>query len=173
MSIVSDRKLIDSVSAGIVISYAADVIFSVDYYPYGMQMPGREMNRLSYRYGFAGMEKDNGFKDNANSYDFGARMYDPRLGKFLSRDAYEAKYPYHTPYQYAADNPIVGLDINGDSLYVLFYVDGYVGHGGDDDKMFEASALTRKRDIEAQSHFDPAEDKVVVIAVQDLSLIHI
>ena len=33
------------------------------------------------------MEKDNEVKGVGNSYDFGARLYNPKTGKWLSRDA--------------------------------------------------------------------------------------
>src|SRR5690606_36422730 len=46
-----------------------------------------------YRYGFNGMEKDNEVKGKGNSYDFGARMYDSRLGRWLSIDPLTGKYP--------------------------------------------------------------------------------
>jgi RHS repeat-associated protein len=41
----------------------------------------------SYRYGFNGKEKYDEVKVSAGTqYDYGFRIYDPRIGKFLSRD---------------------------------------------------------------------------------------
>ncbi len=40
-------------------------------------MPRRTLTSPDYRYGFNGMEKDDELKGNGNSYDFGARIYDP------------------------------------------------------------------------------------------------
>jgi hypothetical protein len=70
-----------------------------------------------------------------------------------------------SPYSFAGNNPIAAVDIAGDSLYVLFHVTGN-GHGDD---MFKAAALTRQYDIEHSGHFDPSRDKVVVLAVQNMS----
>ena len=50
-------------------------------------MPGRKYSPTnSYRYGFNGQEKLDEIKGYGNSLDFGARIYDPRLGRFLSVD---------------------------------------------------------------------------------------
>jgi RHS repeat-associated protein len=53
-----------------------------------MIMPGRKysIGNGAYRYGFNGKEKNNEISGEGNSYDFGARIYDPRLGRWLSTD---------------------------------------------------------------------------------------
>lgn len=62
-----------------------------------MVMPNRNFSDEGYRYGFQGQEKDDEIKGEGNSYDFGARMYDPRVGRCLSYDpkttARESPYP--------------------------------------------------------------------------------
>ena len=40
----------------------------------------------NYRYGFNGKEQDPEVKGPDNQYDYGMRMYDPRVGRFLSVD---------------------------------------------------------------------------------------
>ncbi len=55
-------------------------------------MYGRDFNFSSgYKYGFNGKEKDDEIKGNGNSQDYGKRIYDSRLGKFLSVDPITAK----------------------------------------------------------------------------------
>jgi RHS repeat-associated protein len=49
-------------------------------------------------------------------YDFGARMYNPELGRWMKIDRFSEKYYALSPYQYAANNPIYNIDINGDSI---------------------------------------------------------
>lgn len=41
------------------------------------------------------------------------RIYDDRLGKFLSIDPLTSEYPYLTPYQFSANRPIDGIDLDG------------------------------------------------------------
>jgi RHS repeat-associated protein len=78
-------------------------------------MPGRKYQVGSgfYRYGFNGKEKDNDVKGEGNQQDYGMRIYDPRLGKFLSVDPLALKFPELTPYQFASNRPIDGVDIDG------------------------------------------------------------
>jgi RHS repeat-associated protein len=59
------------------------------------------------------MEKDNELKANNNSYDFGARIYDNRLGRFMSVDSEYSKFPENSTYLYASNNPIIYIDVDG------------------------------------------------------------
>jgi RHS repeat-associated protein len=56
-----------------------------------------------YRFGFNGKEMDNEVSGGGNSYDYGFRIYNPRLGRFLSTDPLTSSFPYYTPYQYAGN----------------------------------------------------------------------
>lgn len=60
------------------------MISTTDYYPFGSVEPGRSYTSDAFRYGFNGMENDNEIKGTSNSLDFGARIYDPRLGRWLN-----------------------------------------------------------------------------------------
>jgi RHS repeat-associated protein len=93
--------------------YEANVLTASDYYPFGMQMPGRIFNSGNYRYGFNGKENDNEVKGEGNQQDYGMRVYDPRIGKFLSVDPISKSYPMLTPYQFASNRPIDGVDQDG------------------------------------------------------------
>mgnify|MGYP000681116197 CR=1 FL=1 len=85
----------------------------VNYYPFGSLMPGRNYSSADYRYGFGGHEKDDEIKSSGNSYDFGARMYDPRIGKWFSTDPFEKSYVPISPYAFALNNPIKLIDEDG------------------------------------------------------------
>ena len=79
-----------------------------------MLMPGRKFSAGSaYRYGFNGKENDNEVKGEGNQQDYGMRIYDPRVGRFLSVDPISKQYPELTPYQFASNRSIEGVDQDG------------------------------------------------------------
>jgi len=67
----------------------------------------------SYSFGFNGMEKLNEAYGEGNTYDFGARIYDPRIGRFLSIDPLYKTFPFQSPYCFAANSPIRFVDVDG------------------------------------------------------------
>ncbi|BAV08134.1 RHS repeat domain-containing protein [Filimonas lacunae] len=111
LATVSDKRLQVSAGGSAVDSYAADVVSAQDYYPFGMLQPGRSYNAGGYRYGFNGKENDNEVKGDGNSVDFGARIYDPRIGRWLSTDP--DKRGWFNPYQSFGNNPILYKDPDG------------------------------------------------------------
>jgi RHS repeat-associated protein len=58
---------------------------------------GNSVAGSGYRYGFNGKENDNEVKGEGGQQDYGMRIYDPRLGKFLSVDPLAKEYPMLTP----------------------------------------------------------------------------
>lgn len=78
-----------------------------------MVQPGRTFSSPSYRYGFNGYEKDDEVKGLGNSIDFGARIYDSRIGRFLSLDPRSREFSFMSPYCFAANNPIYFVDKDG------------------------------------------------------------
>jgi len=90
-----------------------------------MMMPGRSYAAQSgYRYGFNGKENDSEVKGEGNQQDYGMRIYDPRLGRFLSMDPISEEYPELAPYQFASNRPIDGIDIDGMEWGCVFYARG-------------------------------------------------
>jgi RHS repeat-associated protein len=58
-------------------------------------------------FGFNGMEMDNEiFGSTGTHLDFGARVYDSRIGRFLSTDTWSYKYPWQTSYAYHRNSPV-------------------------------------------------------------------
>jgi RHS repeat-associated protein len=77
-----------------------------------MEMPNRGYRgENGYRYGFNGKELDD--KDGIVQYDYGFRIYDPRLSRFKSLDPLAKSFPMLTPYQFASNSPIANIDLDG------------------------------------------------------------
>ena len=94
-----------------------------DYYPFGMVMNQENYFASSvlsnkYLYNNKELQDDELAGNSLGWYDYGARMYDPELGRFHTQDRFAEKYLNFSPYQYAANNPILNIDINGDSVNV-------------------------------------------------------
>ena len=121
--VISDLKVAPSGGRG---PWAADILSWNNYYPFGMAQPDRHGNTEKYRYGFNGKEMDNEVKENpttgtsgvGNHYDYGARGYDPRSGRWWSVDPLFKKYPSISSYTYVANNPIIYVDPDGREIVV-------------------------------------------------------
>jgi RHS repeat-associated protein len=117
---LNDKKLGVSSNNSTVDYFNPQVVSAQDYYPFGMLQPGRSMNAGGYRYGFNGKENYNEVKGEGNPQDYGMRVYDPRVGRFLSVDPLTKTYPYYTPYQFSSNMPIAAIDRDGLEAKVSF-----------------------------------------------------
>lgn len=135
--VVSDVKLNgdpDNGSSGWVVSpasgaapFKADILAYNNYYPFGMLQPQRHYATEGHRYGFNGKEMDNEVREEAttgtsgtgNHYDYGFRVYDPRIAKFLSVDPLAPEYPMLTTYQFASNSPIWAIDLDGLEAFII------------------------------------------------------
>jgi RHS repeat-associated protein len=82
-------------------------------------MPGRLYNSANYRYGFNGKENDNEIKGTGNQQDYGMRIYDGRLGKFLSVDPLYKDFAWNSTYAFAENDVIRSIDLDGEEKYVV------------------------------------------------------
>ncbi|MEM7161698.1 MAG: RHS repeat-associated core domain-containing protein [Bacteroidota bacterium] len=92
------------------------LITSINYYPFGMLMPGRIFSDEGYRFGYQSSEKDDEVSGNGNSYSTHFRQYDPRLVRWKSMDPKVTAY--ESPYLSMGGNPILYNDILGDTIEV-------------------------------------------------------
>jgi RHS repeat-associated protein len=110
---VSDRKLQVEGSGGKVKWFTADVWAMSDYYAFGMLMPGRNMRRGDYRFGFQGQEMDDEVYGQGNAVSYKYRVHDPRIGRFLSIDPLTLKYPFYSPYSFSGNRVIDATELEG------------------------------------------------------------
>ncbi len=98
-------------SAGVLIASDGTVRDKYRYKPFGGMESGQSVNvGQSYRY--TGQPIDEEL--DMDWYYYGARYYDPEIGRFLAVDPAAAMYSSHSPYSYCGNNPINYLDVNGE-----------------------------------------------------------
>ncbi len=78
---------------------------ATDYYPFGMPMPGRNLQG-GYRYAYQGQEKD----PETGKEAFELRLWDARIGRWLTTDPYGE---FSSPYLGMGNNPISNIDPDG------------------------------------------------------------
>ncbi|EAY24004.1 RHS repeat-associated core domain-containing protein [Microscilla marina] len=79
-----------------------------------LEVTGIALNKTdfgNYRYGFNGKENDQEWGKLIQDYGF--RLYNPAIAKFLSVDPLSPSYPWYTPYQFAGNKPIEAIDLDG------------------------------------------------------------
>jgi RHS repeat-associated protein len=109
---------------------ASTSILCIDYYAFGMQMPGKKLLREpdangnplyvaangsvgDYRYGYQGQETDDEIKGEGNSVNYKYRMHDPRIGRFFAVDPLAAEYPWNSPYAFSENVVIHMVELEG------------------------------------------------------------
>jgi len=70
-------------------------------------------------------------KGEGNQQDYGMRIYDTRLGRFLSVDPLAFSFPWYSPYHYAGNTPIQAVDLDGSEPKGYNFNEPYVAsHSG-------------------------------------------
>ncbi|HBB06191.1 MAG TPA: type IV secretion protein Rhs [Bacteroides sp.] len=92
-----------------------------DYYPLGTEQPHEGAEETGNRRLFAGKERQDW--PESEVYDFGARMYDAGLGRWLTPDPLSEVDYGHSDYAYCQNNPIRYVDPTGE-MQVVYNPDG-------------------------------------------------
>ncbi len=99
-----------------------NIIEENNYYPFGMKHSGYNNSSTAgtYKYKYNGKELQDEL--GLNLYDYGARNYDPALGRWMNVDPLAEKHPNISPYTYCMNNPVVFVDPDGRDfgLYIDF-----------------------------------------------------
>ena len=118
---VSDRRKGTDTNADTFFDvYDGVEITATDYFPFGLEMPGRTFQATSYRYGFNGKENDRtSWSGTQLVQDYGNRLYSPAIGKFLSVDPIAKEYPWNSPYAFAENDILRSIDIDGLEKWIV------------------------------------------------------
>lgn len=164
LSVISDRRFAteDAGASGNVKFYEPDVVSAQDYDPFGMVMAGKNWSvgiAEGYRFGFNGYENTDEILGNSTAVDYGARVYDARIGKFFSIDPRYHEYAWQSPYAYYSNNPILTVDFQGKGD---FYTKDGRNKGNDklaDDKAYlTTDEVIAKYTIEGKTDWNKVKD---------------
>lgn len=106
-------------SVRVVEDQSGTVCESNDYYPSGSRWKDPTSKVSTNRYRFSGKEEQT--LGDLGYLDFGARMYDPALGRWFTQDPLAEKYYSVSPYAYCNNNPIKLIDPDGRMIWIYGY----------------------------------------------------
>ena len=102
-----------------------------NYYPFGLKHSGYNMLvfsanlALKYKYNGKELQDDIIGSSSLDLYDYGARMYDPALGRWHVQDGKTELYFNWSPYNYALNTPINAIDPDGQ---IVIFINGYTNN---------------------------------------------
>ncbi|MBK7407196.1 MAG: RHS repeat-associated core domain-containing protein [Saprospirales bacterium] len=116
------RVVFSDINGNGVLDYSpnsTEIIQTNTYYPFGMLIEGMspvDASDPAQPYLYNGKEFNEDL--NLNWYDYGARWYDPSIGRWNAVDPLAEKYASISPYAYVANNPLIFIDPDGRDIIV-------------------------------------------------------
>ncbi len=159
------------------------------YYPYGLKHNGYNGNHTTwdvtpggqitltpvnpflgdtYKYGFNGKEYQPEL--GLNGYDFGARNYDPALGRWMNMDPLAEKYYSNSSYLYAGNVPTRFVDYDGRDFGISFengvitITQNWYNDGGEKSKNFLNEAIDYLMGISGDYALQTEDGETIPIA---------
>jgi RHS repeat-associated protein len=113
-----------------------EIVDESHYYPFGLKHSGyvTAVPDPNYKYKYNGKELQDEL--GLNMYDYGARNYDPALGRWMNIDPLAEMSRRFSPYTYAVNNPVYFIDVDGMYAYPGDFLDSNgqnIGNDGIDD----------------------------------------
>ena len=95
---------------------SSPILEATSYYPFGLQQSGistQTQGSLANKYLYNGKELQSDL--GLDQYDYGARFYDPQIGRWHTKDPLADNYVFRSPYNYCLNDPINTIDPDGRS----------------------------------------------------------
>jgi RHS repeat-associated protein len=104
----------------------SEIVAGSDFYPFGLTIEDRQIQRELYRHGYQGQfaEKD----DETGWNHFELREYDPEIGRWIQKDPASQ---YHSPYIAMGNNSITSVDPSGGIDHRFDANGNYLGSAND------------------------------------------
>lgn len=99
---------------------------TTDYYPFGLSHEYNDLHLNRYLFSDKELQDQTINGQMLNLYDFGARFYDPVLGRWLNVDP---RLQLMSPYGFAGNNPMCYIDKDGEFFWVIagLVIGAYIG----------------------------------------------
>ena len=98
-----------------IVGKSGNIVERDSYYPYGERWNDGSVEQADNRYRYNGKEEQSGF--GLPYLDYGARLYDPATGRWLTQDPLSEKYYGISPYAFCAGNPMKYVDADGMRIF--------------------------------------------------------
>ncbi len=124
-----------------VVNSSGTVLQSTDYYPFGLAFSDANITNNRYLYNGKELENYTIGSSYLGTLDYGARHYDPRIGRWTIPDPMAEKYYGLTIYNYCSDNPLFFIDPLGTNWYSYYDEFGikryeyYEGHLSEEERI--------------------------------------
>jgi RHS repeat-associated protein len=146
------------------------VVSAQNYYPFGLEIAGLSTKAIGFGgpangYKYNGKEIQNKeFSDGSGLEweDYGARMYDPQIGRWYVSDLLAEKYFSETPFNYVLNNPVSFVDYDGMDVY-LTTPDGRVVLAKKEEKADILYAVDNKGNIKDTNKDKKTDEKDGVV----------
>ena len=142
-------------------------------YPFGLTIDGisgQASGRLENKYRFNGKELQNKEFSNGNGlewFDYGARMYDPQIGRWHVVDPMSEADRKTTPYAYVFNNPLLFIDPDG--MFGDYYdaEHNYLGSDGINDNRIYVVNTTHSTSFEKSLSGSPTQTTITYVGQAD------